>query len=475
MIRKPDEDLFKDTTMTFGEHLEELRGCLFRALVGLLIGFFVGLYFASDVVQLIQVPLLNALQRYYKQDSLDKFAASMKLRRERGEDIPFEEAAVEQLVGEEGLLFEEVFLAGDDLFKSLSVNYPETFSGVTLPANPPGHGMSRLGPTQIVASDLRDGIGLVQQLVEAGKSQSAGFASQVWSKLSATEQADLQSWAALSKLNDDQKQKLAATLSLVLAEDLNADALPKGELSKQAARLLARSDSLEANEKLRLNRLLLEAAFSKHLAATHPDLVSIFVWHPVADDPRVTPKALRAEETFMIWVKAALLVAVVVSSPWVFWQLWSFVAAGLYPHEKRYVHVFLPFSLGLFLVGASVAFLFVFEPVLTFLFSFNKSLGIDPDPRISEWLGFVLILPLGFGVSFQLPLVMLFLERIGIFDARAYMEKWRVAILAIFVIAMVLTPADPYSMLLMAVPLTFLYFGGVLLCKYLPKGRNPFD
>jgi sec-independent protein translocase protein TatC len=71
---------------------------------------------------------------------------------------------------------------------------------------------------------------------------------------------------------------------------------------------------------------------------------------------------------------------------------------------------------------------------------------------------------------------MLFLERIGIFDVTAYLQKWRIAILVIFVISMILSPGgDPYSMLLMAVPLTFLYFGGVLLCKYLPKGRNPFD
>ena len=129
----------------------------------------------------------------------------------------------------------------------------------------------------------------------------------------------------------------------------------------------------------------------------------------------------------------------------------------------------LPFSLVLFLAGAAMAFFFVFEPVLNFLFSFNRSLGIDLDPRISEWLSFVLILPLGFGISFQLPLVMLFLERIGIFtvvdstcavahggpgdlrdrgdaDARA-------------------TP----TACAMAVPLTLLYFGGIRLCKYLPR------
>src|SRR5690606_24772397 len=101
--------------------------------------------------------------------------------------------------------------------------------------------------------------------------------------------------------------------------------------------------------------------------------------------------------------------------------------------------------------------------------------NIDPDPRISEWLSFVLFLPLGFGISFQLPLVMLFLQRLGIIAVEQYLQKWRIAVLAIFVIAMVLTPADPISMLLMACPLTVLYFGGIALCLWMPKNRNPYS
>ena len=112
--------------------------------------------------------------------------------------------------------------------------------------------------------------------------------------------------------------------------------------------------------------------------------------------------------------------------------------------------------------------------MLNFLFSFNRSLGIAPDPRINEWLGFVLFLPVGFGIGFQLPLVMLFLERIGVFTVRNYLGQWRIAVLVIFVIAAILTPPDPYSMMLMATPLTALYFGGILLCKLLPQKSHPF-
>ena len=123
----------------------------------------------------------------------------------------------------------------------------------------------------------------------------------------------------------------------------------------------------------------------------------------------------------MIWLKAALIAGLVLAGPWVFYQVWMFVAAGLYPHERQFVHVYLPFSIGLFLFGVFMS-CFVFKPILSFFLGFNRSMGIDPEPRISEWLSFVLFLPLGFGLAFQLPIVMLFLERIGVFTVGTYLK-----------------------------------------------------
>lgn len=186
-------------------------------------------------------------------------------------------------------------------------------------------------------------------------------------------------------------------------------------------------------------------------------------------------KALGVYEAFKIYIIASLIVGLVLASPFVAYYLWSFVAAGLYPHEKKYVYYFIPVSIVLFIVGALFAFFFVFQFVLDFLFGFNSWLNIEPDPRISEWIGFALLLPVGFGISFQLPVVMFVLERVGIFTAKQYLEKWRIAVLAIFVIALLLTPGDPGSMLLMAIPLTLLYFGGVLVCKVFPRKPGLFD
>lgn len=347
MRRDHDEDLFKDTTMTFGEHLEELRTCLWRAVLGLAIGFVLGLYFGGEVVDFIEIPLKDALTAYYQDQSAAEVEARLAELREAGYRLPEDPDEILNLITEKNLKLEEVYVNPSELLLLLKEADPKRFADVALPAE---------------------------------------------------------------------------------------DSQP----------------------------------------AADADLVPVFLWHKIEKDVRVT--SLSAHEPFLIYIKASLLLGALLASPWIFYQIWSFVAAGLYPHEKRYIHVFLPFSLGLFFAGAALAFFFVFGPVLRFLFHFNDALGIAQDIRISEWLGFVLILPLGFGISFQLPLVMLFMHRIGIFDVQAYLSKWRVAILIIFVLAMFLTPADPTSMILMAAPLTVLYFGGILLCKYMPGGgRSPFD
>ncbi|PHS11645.1 MAG: twin-arginine translocase subunit TatC [Blastopirellula sp.] len=199
--------------------------------------------------------------------------------------------------------------------------------------------------------------------------------------------------------------------------------------------------------------------------------VELIVYRPVG----ASLKSLKAEEVFIIWFKAGLVFGATLVSPMLFWHFWQFIGAGLYTHEKKYVWIFLPFSLFLFFGGAALAYFQVFAPVLNFLFSFNLMVGIEPDLRISEWIGFVLFLPLGFGISFQLPLVMYFLNRMGMISVKSYISQWRIAILVIFLLSMVLTPADPISMLLLAIPLTVLYFGGILMCLWMPTGGSPIE
>ncbi len=378
MHKYRDDDLFKDTTMTFGEHLEELRQALFKGLLGLIVGFGIGLYFGKDVVAMITSPLEQALATYYKLAAVQDYETwTSAIPAEKARQL-YSVEEIRSLVDDHDWIFEMRFVHADVLRQAISS--PPVGADAAAPATD--------GSTPVARP--------------ADESQPEGPA--------------------------EQSKDVAGPTAVAESPGL----APRADRSVQA-------------------------------------LVPLVFWQPIDSDARISPKTLSAQEAFSFWMKASLVVGVILSSPWVFYQIWNFVAAGLYPHEKHYVHVFLPFSLGLFLAGAGLAYLFVFQPVLNFLFSFNRSLGLDPDPRISEWLSFVLFLPLGFGISFQLPLVMLFLERIGVFSIKSYIEKWRIAVLVIFVLSAILTPADPTSIFLMALPLTFLYFGGVLLCRWIPR------
>jgi sec-independent protein translocase protein TatC len=186
--------------------------------------------------------------------------------------------------------------------------------------------------------------------------------------------------------------------------------------------------------------------------------------------------ALTAEEAFMVYLKIAMVAGLCLSSPWVFYQIWLFVAAGLYPHERKYVYVYLPMSLSLFFGGAIFCFFAVIPFVLNFLFDFNIWLDISIQPRLTEYISFIVVLPVMFGISFQLPMVMLFLERISVFTVASYRERRKLSILAIAFLSMILTPSDPVSMMLMMIPLCLLYEFGILLCKWQPNAnQNPFD
>ncbi len=187
------------------------------------------------------------------------------------------------------------------------------------------------------------------------------------------------------------------------------------------------------------------------------------------------PVTLNVQEAFMMYLKVALVSGAILSSPWIFYQLWLFVAAGLYPHERKYVHIYLPMSVGLFLGGVVFCFFMALPLLLDFLLSYNRWLGVVPQIRLSEWVSFVILLPLMFGICFQLPLVMLFLERIGIFEVNDYRTRRRLAIFVMAVGSMIINPGgDVGSMALLFVPLVILYEFGIILCGFWKKS-GPFE
>jgi sec-independent protein translocase protein TatC len=182
---------------------------------------------------------------------------------------------------------------------------------------------------------------------------------------------------------------------------------------------------------------------------------------------------LSAPEAMVTYFKVAFVLAFVLASPWVFFQFWAFVGAGLYPHEKRHVYNLLPASVGLFLAGVVLCQLVVLPSAVKALLTFNDWAGYDPDLRLREWMGFAIVLPLVFGASFQAPVLMVFFTRIGVTTARGYLTYWRHAALGMSVFAAVITPTqDVITWGYLFVPLFALYLVGVAVCRLVEPGRE---
>lgn len=453
------DDLFQDSTMTFGEHLEELRGALARALIGLLAGFLIALPFADDAVRFVSRPLEKALARV-------KLKITKHELKQRGtESLTPEEWS---LLGDQKLIPSRIQLDVDSVVDQLA--------NMGVVAQQPAS-FDYLLTRHDIPADQSSTVAQAWDAERTSLFATAGKA--LWNQLNEPTQNRLAEIAD-KEINDADAQKdVIAALNGLIADTKVTNLPAFDDLTKlfadeeQAAAINAlRQAAMDGNDKAeqnRLNRLLVAKAINAPSVGPRPRVISVRVWEPID----VAIQSLSAEEPFLILIKAALILGLMISSPWVFFQIWNFVAAGLYPQEKNKVYTYLPISLGLFFAGASMAFAFVFEPVLDFLFGFNVLMNIDAAPRIKEWVGFVLFLPLGFGLSFQLPLVMLLLERTGIMSIETFSSNWRIAVLVIFVIAMFLTPADPMSMLLMALPLTILYFGGIQLCRFMPRSTSP--
>ncbi|HTI50417.1 MAG TPA: twin-arginine translocase subunit TatC [Planctomycetaceae bacterium] len=345
------KDLFDDSTMTFGEHLEVLRVHLWKAIIGLVIGSTAAFFFSNHIIVAIQRPVTAVMEEKFGHKGVDDLKVDQRNPFERLRDwwqarSGDTAAAEEQPPPVDKAL--QLELDARDVARQLHAVAPDAY-----PELPPG------APPAPITISLAD--------------------------------------------------------------------TPFGELIAQM-----RNESL-------------------------------------------IPRTDGVDEAFMIYLKVSLVVGLIISSPWIFFQIWQFVAAGLYPHERKYVYSYLPVSLGLFLGGAFFCFYLVIPYVLGFLFEFNIWLHMRPEIKISTWITFVLVVSLMFGVSFQLPLVMLLLERISIVSVRIYREKRRYAILVIAILSMVLTPSDPVSMMMMMIPLCILYELGILLCARGSEKKSPFE
>lgn len=166
-------------------------------------------------------------------------------------------------------------------------------------------------------------------------------------------------------------------------------------------------------------------------------------------------QAIEVTETVSVYMRVALLAGVILASPWIFFQLFSFLAKGLKAEERSKVLIAVPFAVLFFAAGAVFAYLIMLPSALNF---FAQFLGVQTFFRIKSYYGFVTNIIFWIGVSFELPLVVFMLANVGIVNARMLIKGWRVAIVLIAVLAAVITPtADPVNMAIFMLPLFALY------------------
>ena len=171
---------------------------------------------------------------------------------------------------------------------------------------------------------------------------------------------------------------------------------------------------------------------------------------------------------FLIPVKVTMLVAFIIALPWVLYQMWAFVAPGLYSHEKKLIAPLVVSSSVLFIAGVAFCYFLVFGVIFHFINNFAPhSISVAPD--IDSYFGFVMTMFVAFGLTFEVPIVVIVLVRMGLVSVEKLKQIRPYVIVGAFVVAAVVTPPDVMSQLLLAVPLCLLYEVGLLLAPMFVK------
>ena len=174
---------------------------------------------------------------------------------------------------------------------------------------------------------------------------------------------------------------------------------------------------------------------------------------------------------FMVPVKVTALVAFLLSLPVVLYQAWAFVAPGLYEHEKKLALPLIVASTVLFFLGVAFCYYFVFGRVFAFIHGFAPK-SITPAPDIEAYFSFVITMFIAFGVTFEIPIVVILLVRMGLVTVEKLREARPYVIVGAFVVAAVVTPPDVLSQFMLAVPMCILYEAGLIFSRFIAQPKS---
>jgi len=238
---------------------------------------------------------------------------------------------------------------------------------------------------------------------------------------------------------------------------------------------------LEHLEELRsrIIRALLGVAVAFVVSILFTDKLWAFVSEPAIEALKTlkfTPTLVQITpmEAFnVIWVKLPILCAVFLSSPWILYQVWAFIAPGLYRRERRWAAPFVLGSAGLFILGGMFAYFVAFRFGLTFLLGIGRGNYVTPMVSITEYFDLFVNVTLGVGLVFELPVIIFFLTLLRIVSPSFLLRHSRYAILAIFILAAIITPTpDIFNLMLFATPMCLLFYVGIFAGYLLVLNRE---
>ena len=185
-------------------------------------------------------------------------------------------------------------------------------------------------------------------------------------------------------------------------------------------------------------------------------------------------------ETFITYIKVAFFAAIFLGSPILLIQIYKFIAPGLYKNEKRAILPYLISTPILFLLGGTLVYYLVMPLAIKFFLSFetlgsSNSLPIQLEAKVNEYLSLIMRLIFAFGISFQLPVLLNLLARIGVVNSNYLKNRRRYVVVIIFAVAAILTPPDPITQIGLAIPLLLLYELSILTVKFTEKKKEKVE
>jgi sec-independent protein translocase protein TatC len=252
-------------------------------------------------------------------------------------------------------------------------------------------------------------------------------------------------------------------------------------------------DMIEADQTPETNQKLPEMSFLDHLTELRKRLfysilaivvtgLGCFIYakemidfliHPALMlNPPIHLQVLKVQGMFIVQVLVAFVGGLVLSIPILVYQIWAFVKPGLYRKERKWVGLLIVFTFFCFIAGAAIAYYLMLPLALRFFMNISQPYSVSPIIAIDYYIRFVVMLMLSVGVVFELPVLSFILTKMGILHADFMKKSRKYALIVIFILAAILTPPDPFTQLLMAVPLIFVYEISITIVRFSEKSST---